>query len=44
VADGVIVDDTTDLGGGFHQVTVSIPRTLAVGGKLFARLDVTVTP
>lgn len=43
VADGVIVVDTTDLGGGFHQVTVSIPKTLAVVGKLFARLDVIVT-
>jgi hypothetical protein len=42
--DGVTIDDTTDLGGGFHQVTVSIPRTLAVDGKLFARLKVTVAP
>ncbi|MCH7227032.1 hypothetical protein [Haloferula sp. A504] len=42
--DGVTIDDSTDLGGGFHEVTVSIPRTLAVDGKLFARLKVTVTP
>jgi hypothetical protein len=41
VADGVTVDASTDLGGGFHQVTVSIPRSLASGGKLFARLKVT---
>jgi hypothetical protein len=40
---GVLIDDSTDLGGGFHQVTVSIPRTLAGdGGKLFARLKVVV--
>jgi hypothetical protein len=41
---GVTIDDSTDLGGGFHQVTVSIPRTLAGdGGKLFARLKVVVS-
>jgi hypothetical protein len=40
VADGITVDTGTDLGGGFHQVTVSIPRSLAPGGKLFARLKV----
>ncbi|MDA1005931.1 MAG: hypothetical protein O3A87_05545 [Verrucomicrobia bacterium] len=40
---GVSIDDTTDLGGGFHEVSVSIPRTLATGDKLFARLKVTVT-
>lgn len=39
--DGVTVDAGTDLGGGFHQVTVAIPRSLAAGGKLFARLNVT---
>lgn len=43
-ADGVLIDDSTDLGGGFHQVTVSIPRSLASGGRLFARLQVTVAP
>jgi hypothetical protein len=40
---GVTIDDSTDLGGGFHQVNVAIPRALAPGGKLFARLKVTVT-
>lgn len=44
VADSVIVDDSVNLGGGFHQVTVSIPKTLAVGGRLLARLYVAVTP
>jgi hypothetical protein len=43
--DGVSIDDTTDLGGGLHQVTVGIPRALDGGtSKLFARLKVTVTP
>lgn len=38
---GVTIDDTTNLGGGFHQVTVSIPRSLAgVTGRLFARMSV----
>jgi hypothetical protein len=41
--DGVTIDDSTDLGGGFHQVNVAIPRALAPGDKLFARLKVTVT-
>lgn len=41
--DGVIIDDSTDLGGGFHEVTVSIPRSLEVGGMLYARLNVTIT-
>jgi autotransporter-associated beta strand protein len=41
---GVSIDASTDLGGGFHQVTVAIPRTLAAGGKLFARLRVAVAP
>ena len=36
------IDDTTDLGGGFHEVTVSIPRALAVDGVLFARLKVVI--
>ena len=40
VTDGVTIDDSTDLGGGFHQVTVSIPRSLGAAGKLFARLKV----
>ncbi|MCU0779483.1 MAG: autotransporter-associated beta strand repeat-containing protein [Akkermansiaceae bacterium] len=42
--DGVLIDDSVDLGGGFHQVTVSIPKTLAVGGKLFARMGVSGLP
>lgn len=38
---GVTIDDSTDLGGGFHQVKVSIPRSLAgLTGRLFARLSV----
>ena len=41
VTDGVSIDASTDLGGGFHQVTVSIPRSLAAGGKFFARMNVT---
>lgn len=44
VIDGVTTDASVDLGGGFHQVTVSIPKTLAVGGKLFARLGVSGLP
>lgn len=44
VIDGVTTDDSVDLGGGFHQVTVSIPKTLAVGGKLFARLGISGLP
>ena len=44
VIDGVTTDDSVDLGGGFHQVTVSIPKALAVGGKLFARLGVSGLP
>ena len=39
---GVSIDATTDLGGGFRQVTVAIPRVLAASGKLFARLRVAV--
>ncbi len=41
---GVSIDATTDLGGGFHLVTVAIPRALAPGGKLFTRLNVNVAP
>jgi hypothetical protein len=44
VIDGVTTDDSVDLGGGFHQVTVSIPKSLAVGGKLFARLGISGLP
>lgn len=42
-ADGVLIDDTTDLGGGFHQITVSIPRSLAGDGRFFARLNAATT-
>lgn len=46
-ADWITVDDngfgTSAIDGvGVDKVTVAIPRTLAVGGKLFARLRVTV--
>ncbi len=41
-SDGLLIDDGTDPGGGFHQVTVSIPRALAGDGKLFARISVAV--
>ena len=44
VADGVTIDDSTDLGGGFHQVTVAIPRSLATGSSYFARLRVDIAP
>jgi Concanavalin A-like lectin/glucanases superfamily len=40
VADGVTIDDSTVLAGGFRQVTVSIPRSLSGTGNLFARLRV----
>jgi hypothetical protein len=42
--DGVTTDDSVDLGGGFHQVTVSIPKSLEVDGRLFARLGVSGLP
>lgn len=38
--DQVLIDDSVDLGGGFHTVKVSIPRSLGTNGKLFARLKV----
>ncbi len=41
VTDGVTVDDSTVISGGFNEVTVSIPRSLAPGGTFFARLKVT---
>jgi hypothetical protein len=44
VIDSVTTDDSVDLGGGFHEVTVSIPKTLAPDGKLFARLGVSGLP
>lgn len=39
--DGVAID-TLDLGGGFHEVTVAIPKALAANGRLFARLRVEI--
>lgn len=37
----IVVDDD-DFGPGIDRVTVSIPQALATGGKLFARLKVTI--
>ena len=42
MTDGVLIDDATDLGGGFHEVIVSIPRALAVDERLFVRLGVSL--
>ena len=39
---GVIIDATAVPEAGFHTVVVSIPKTLAQDGKLFARLKVAV--
>jgi hypothetical protein len=39
---GVTIDATGVPEAGFHTVVVSIPKSLAVGGKLFARLKVAV--
>lgn len=42
-ADGVVTSVATNgFGSGIDKVTVAIPRTLAVGNKLFARLKVVV--
>jgi hypothetical protein len=42
---GVSIDDTHVPEAGFRMVVVAIPKTLAgPGGKLFARLNVVVTP
>lgn len=41
--DEVSIDDSAVPAAGFHNVVVTIPKTLAVGGKLFARLNVVVT-
>ena len=41
--DGVIIDEVNDgFGTGIDQVTVRIPRTLATGAKVFARLAVEI--
>ena len=41
--DGVTLDDSGVPNAGFHTVVVSIPKALAPGGRLFARLKVAVT-
>ena len=38
------VDDSGASVGGLTPVIVTIPKSLAVGGKLFARLNVEVNP
>jgi autotransporter-associated beta strand protein len=43
-SDIIITPDDDDYGVGIDRVEVKIRRTLAVGGKLFARLNVVVTP
>jgi len=41
--DGVIINEVNDgFGAGIDQVTVRIPRTLATGAKVFARLHVDI--
>lgn len=40
---GVGIDASAVPAAGFHTVVVSIPKSLAAGGKLFARLKVVVT-
>lgn len=43
--DGVVIVEIEDgFGGDLDQVNVYLPTSLAVGGKLFARLDVTIAP
>jgi len=44
LGDGVTVDDSGASVGGLTPVIVTIPKSLAVDGKLFARLKVVVTP
>jgi hypothetical protein len=41
--DGVDIDDSAIPGPGLRTVVVTIPKTLASGDKLFARLNVVVT-
>ncbi len=41
----VITEAPVDVPGeDYSTVTVKIPKTLAVGGKLFARLNVVIVP
>jgi hypothetical protein len=43
VANPVVIDETDDFyGAGIDQVTVRLPRALATGSKLFARLRVDI--
>jgi hypothetical protein len=43
--DGVIINEEDEFHGtGIDRVTVKIPRALASGAKLFARLRVEITP
>jgi hypothetical protein len=42
--DGVGIDDTAVPQAGFRTVVVTLPKTLASGGKLLARLRVTIAP
>ncbi len=42
--DGVTLDDSSASVGGLTPVIVTIPKTLAVDGRLFARLKVVVSP
>ncbi len=44
VGDGVTVDDSGLSVGGLTPVVVTIPKALAIDGKLFARLNVVVNP
>ncbi len=41
---GVTIDDSVVPAEGLRTVVVTIPKTLAVGGKLFARLNVVIAP
>jgi hypothetical protein len=42
--DGVSIDDTAVPQAGFRTVVVALPKALASGGKLYARLKVTIIP
>jgi hypothetical protein len=42
--DGVSIDDSAVPEAGFRTVVVTLPKALASGGKLYARLKVTVSP
>jgi hypothetical protein len=40
--DGVVIVVTDEIEAGVDQVQVSIPKTLATGAKMFARLNVVI--